>query len=101
MAIKLKDLVKEDMDRVYFDPKMIRTIAKMTDVNDHNEARLMIAKVLGDQKFIDGFEKIIDQHKRIGDMPQNLIKQRDNLTNQMLKHVKARFINSKDVYKAL
>lgn len=93
--------LNEDFMRTIFPSKVIKKIAKLTDFNNHNEARLTIAKQLNDKKLINAFEEIGEKQEKIGHLPDDLSKEQDKFTKQMLKQVKAKYINSNDVYGAL
>ena len=88
-------------NRKMFPTKVIKMIAKMTHVNDHTQARIEIAKVLGDKKAVDELEKIDAKHTQLGHMPNELSRERDALTKKLLNQVKGWYVNSKDVLGSL
>ncbi len=95
-----KNTLNEE-NRKMFPVDVIKKIAKMTDQNDHTQARIEIAKVLKDKKAVSDLEKVDAEHKRIGHIPYNLIRDRDAVEKKLLKQVKASYVNSNDVHKSL
>ena len=57
--IKLKEVLTEARE---LNPKVISVIAKLTDRNNHNEARLQLAKQMKLRILIKGYEALIILH---------------------------------------
>ena len=62
-------------------------ISKLTDENDHTAARVLLAKKIGVKHFIKTMNAILAIQNECG-MPYEVYKFRDEITNQMLEHVK-------------
>ncbi len=90
----------EKIERREFPKKVLSKIKRYTNSNYHTEAYLEIAKELGDKHFISEFERIIDIIKRKNQLPWDEYEKRTKLYLDMMKKVKAVFINSDAVYKA-
>ena len=110
--IKLKKLIKENVwDRKFGEPlptlqdtmrrhnkltekkelggAMINTIDRLTDSNNHNEARLQLAKsFLGkNSPLVSSYEAIITLHSKLGDM-NTLMKAREKLDKKLFNGAK-------------
>jgi len=74
--------------------KMIRSIARMTDQNDHGGAIQSGLKLLGSDKLIKGLlkdlEDIMDEHEKLGHMPTGLISDRREIYTKMMSIAKKR-----------
>ena len=74
--------------------KDIAAIAKLTDINDHNGARVAVAKFLGKhvggalatavKNYQKNLEQMQKQHNQAGEMTSDMIKKRDAETNKIL-----------------
>ena len=69
--IKLKNILTEKVDLA---PNIIADLAKMTDRNNHNEARRDLASHMKNLKFQHIYQSIIMIQNKEGHMPKNLIK---------------------------
>ena len=114
--IKLKDIIKESkfaFDRKFGEPlptlkdtmekhtgrmltekkeldsKTLGYIQRMTDTNNHNEARLMLAKsFLGkNSPLVSSYEALITLHNQLGDM-NALMKAREKLDKKLFNGAK-------------
>ena len=63
----------------------------MTDRNDHNGARLELAKLAKSKYHIKFYQAISDLHKLYGSMPRDLINLRDDMEPKFMKHLKNTF----------
>ena len=61
--IKLKDILTEKKD---LDPKSIQKVAKLTDRNNHTEARLFLAHMSGDKKLTKAYAGLRDVQDYMG-----------------------------------
>lgn len=91
----IRQIIKEELN--------FQKIAKMTADNDHNEARLEIAKMLKLTKYITIFESIIKIHNVVRNMPYEFQQFRDKMTDEMLQFIKSKYGEStyKQIYKSL
>ena len=61
--IKLKDILTEKKD---LDSKSIQKVAKLTDRNNHTEARLFLAHMSGDKKLTKAYAGLRDVQDYMG-----------------------------------
>ena len=84
---------------------VIAEIEQLTDINSHNEARIMLALFLESEGFrvndyLDSLEQILRSQHQLGHMPQTLIDWRNDITDDLLDIVDANYSNGHDVYMA-
>ena len=89
------------VEKKEMNPKLIQKIAKLTDRNDHNESLLILAKELKDKQAVKLLGSIKDMHKVYGHMPQELIKIRNQIFDNLMRQSKNAHSNHDDVYGAL
>ena len=84
--IKLSGLITEKKELC---GAMINTIDRLTDSNNHNEARLQLAKsFLGKNSPLDkGYESLIALHNLLGDM-NTLMKAREKMDKMLFNGAK-------------
>ena len=84
--IKLSGLITEKKE---LDSKTLGYIKRMTDTNNHNEARLMLAKsFLGkNSPLVSSYEALITLHSQLGDM-NALMKAREKLDKKLFNGAK-------------
>ena len=84
--IKLKDILTEKKE---LGGAMINVIDRLTDSNNHNEARLVLAKsFLGkNSPLVSSYEALITLHNQLGDM-NTLIKAREKLDKKLFNGAK-------------
>ncbi len=70
-------------------PSKLAEIAKLTDNNNHNKARQVIAEHFGMSRLSEVFGHIRSIQMLEGSMAYNLIKYRSKLTNEMLSIIEA------------
>ena len=63
--IKLKELLTEARE---LPPKDIKMLAKLTDYNNHNEARIYLARKLGNKNLVKGYDAIMVLHSMFSQM---------------------------------
>ena len=113
--IKLKEIIKESkfaFDRKFGEPlptfkgvmekhqtliekrelggALINKIEQLTDRNNHTEARLTLAKAVGDKKLVQAYEGIDTVHTYLRDM-NDLSKARDRLDKKLFAQAKKVF----------
>tara|TARA_B100000131_G_scaffold239571_1_gene231829 strand:- start:386 stop:676 length:291 start_codon:yes stop_codon:yes gene_type:complete len=94
--MKLKSLLLEKVD---LDQKIIDKIAKLTDYNNHNEARLVLAKQLGLKNLVKGYEAIMVLHDMFRQMNE-MMAARTKLDGWLMDGAKRKYSNFKDIYNA-
>ena len=82
------------------DQKVIDSIAKLTDRNDHNGSVEMLAKAIGARKELKIMNNVAQIHKAEGHMSPNLISYRTEIMNRLLKVAEKMFSNAKDIHNA-
>ena len=90
----LKDTMEKHTGRTLSEKKelggaMINTIDRLTDTNNHNEARLQLAKsFLGkNSPLVSSYEALITLHNQLGDM-NALMKAREKLDKKLFNGAK-------------
>ena len=94
--MKLKDLLLEKVD---LDQKIVDKIAKLTDWNNHNEARLVLAKEMKLKNLVKGYEAIMVLHKMFNQMNE-MMAARTKLDGWLMDAAKRKYSNFKDIYQA-
>ena len=95
--IKLKHILTEKKDLA---PNIIADLAKMTDRNNHTEARRDLASHMKNLKFQHIYQSINMIQNKEGHMPRNLIKYRDDVDKQFFSLVKRKYGNYNDINSA-
>ena len=94
--MKLKSLLLEKVD---LDQKIIDKIAKLTDINNHNEARIVLAKEMKLKNLVKGYEAIMVQHDMFRQMNE-MMAARTKLDGWLMDGAKRKYSNFKDIYNA-
>lgn len=94
-----------DDQRAELDGATLAKIYRATDNNDHNEARILLAKAIAklkgeDSELVDKYQAIITKHNRIGHMPQDLLAERSSLDKKLFGAAKYWFANYEEIKKA-
>ena len=92
--IKLKDILTEKKDLA---PSIIADLAKMTDRNNHTEARRDLASHMKNLKFQHIYQSIIMIQNKEGHIPTNLRKYRDEVDKKFFALVKRKYGNYDDI----
>jgi|TARA_R110000744_G_scaffold25101_1_gene62386 hypothetical protein len=94
--IKLKNILTEAIE---LPSKDIKMLAKMTDYNNHNEARIYLARKLGNKNLVKSYDAIMVLHNQMNQM-NDLIKVREKLDKMLFKQAKRYYSNFKDINSA-
>jgi len=94
--MKLKSLLLEKVD---LDQKIVDKIAKLTDYNNHNEARLVLAKEMKLKNLVKSYEALIVLHMQFNQMNE-LMAARQKLDGWLMDGAKRKYSNFKDIYQA-
>ena len=94
--MKLKSLLLEKVD---LDQRIVDKIAKLTDINNHNEARIVLAKEMKLKNLIKSYEAIMVLHDQFRDMNE-LMGARRKLDGMLLCGAERKYSNYKDIYNA-
>tara|TARA_B100000131_G_scaffold273770_1_gene275337 strand:+ start:673 stop:963 length:291 start_codon:yes stop_codon:yes gene_type:complete len=92
--IKLKDIITEAKE---LPQKDIDYIAKMTDYNNHNQARLHLAQVMKNRHLEKAYQAIITLHIMFNHMNE-LMDARAKLDKMLFKQAQRKYKNFKDIY---
>jgi len=85
--IKLKDILTEAKELPLKDIKML---AKMTDYNNHNEARIYLARKLGNKNLVKSHDAVMVLHNQMNQM-NDLMKVREKLDKMLFTGAKRTF----------
>ena len=86
-------------EKVDLDQKIVDKIAKLTDYNNHNEARLVLAKEMGLKNLVKGYEAIMVLHDMFRQMNE-MMAARTKLDGWLMDGAKRKYGNFKDIYGA-
>jgi len=92
--IKLKQVLTEKKE---LDGNVVKKIAKLTDFNNHNEARLVLAKEMGLKNLVKGYEAITVLHKMFNQMNE-MMAARNKLDGMLMDGAKRKYSNFDDIY---
>ena len=86
-------------EKVDLDQKIVDKIAKLTDYNNHNEARLVLAKEMKLKNLVKSYEALIVLHMQFNQMNE-LMAARQKLDGWLMDGAKRKYSNFKDIYQA-
>ena len=86
--IKLKHILTEKKE---LGGALINKIERLTDRNNHNEARRVLAAAMGDKRFAKAYAAMEELNVALGYLPPELGKLRDRLDKKL-------FIQAKKMY---
>tara|TARA_R110002020_G_scaffold102656_4_gene240892 strand:+ start:1078 stop:1368 length:291 start_codon:yes stop_codon:yes gene_type:complete len=92
--IKLKKILNEASE---LDQSIVGKIARLTDYNNHNEARLVLAKTMGLKNLVKGYEAIMVLHDMFRQMNE-MMAAREKLDKMLMTAAKRKYSNFKDIY---
>ena len=91
---------KEQLDEAKeLDQRVVDKIAGLTDYNNHNEARLVLAKEMNLKALVKGYEAIMVLHKMFNQMNE-MMAARTKLDGMLMNAAKRKYSNFKDIYGA-
>ena len=94
--MKLKSLLLEKVD---LDQRIVDKIAKLTDINNHNEARIVLAKEMKLKNLVRGYEAIMVLHDMFRQMNE-MMAARTKLDKMLMTGAERKYSNYKDIYNA-
>ena len=94
--IKLKKLITEKQE---LNAPSIKTLAKLTDINNHTRARLALAQYIGDKRLIRAYQGIMYVEELLRDS-NDTSGARSRLDKMLFYKAKKVFSNFDDIYKA-
>ena len=80
--IKLKDILTEKKE---LGGAIINQIDRATDSNNHNEARRILAKAIGNKKLVKVYTAIEELNMALGNLPPELSKLRIKMDKELFK----------------
>ena len=83
------------------DSHMVKAVADLTDVNDHNQARYMASRYTGNKKLQDIYVALRKIRYAVGSMPSELLKFRADMDKTLKKELQKKVSNWQDVWGAL
>ncbi len=94
--MKLKSLLLEKQE---LPQNVVDKIAKLTDYNNHNEARLVLAKQMGLKNLVKGYEAIMVLHDMFRQMNE-MMAARQKLDKMLMTAAERKYSNYQDIYQA-
>ena len=79
--------------------KDVDYIAKMTDQNNHNQARLHLAQVMRNRHLEKAYQAVITLHLMFNQMNE-MMKAREKLDKMLFQQAKRKYSNFRDIYGA-
>ena len=95
--IKLKNILTEAKE---LPQKEIDFIARMTDQNNHNTARLQLAQLMRNRKLEKGYRAIETLANMFNQMDRALFTTREKLDKMLFTQAKKMYSNYDDIYGA-
>jgi hypothetical protein len=92
--IKLKDIMTEAVE---LPQKDIDYIAKMTDYNNHNQARLHLAQKMNNRHLVKAYQALITLHLMFNQMNE-LMDARAKLDKMLFKQAQRKYSNFKNIW---
>ena len=96
--IKLKNILLEKRE---FDSKYVQKVNKMTDKNDHTEARIFLSMMLRNKKLEKFYRAMKELNDVFGGYGSELSKLNQKMEKQLYQHLKHQFTNAKEIIGAL
>ena len=94
--MKLKSLLLETQE---LPQNVVDKIAKLTDYNNHNEARLVLAKQMGLKNLVKGYEAIMVLHDMFRQMNE-MMAARQKLDKMLMTAAERKYSNYQDIYQS-
>jgi hypothetical protein len=92
--IKLKNILLEKKE---LGPKFIQNIKSLTNRNNHTEARIELAKAVGDKRLLLFYESMLNLNKVFQGYPGELQKLMKKMENQLYKSIKRSYANAEEI----
>ena len=94
--MKLKSLLLEKQE---LSQSVVDKIARLTDINDHNEARIVLAKEMKLKNLVKGYEAIMVLHDMFRQMNE-MMAARQKLDKMLMTAAQRKYSNYQDIYQA-
>ena len=96
--IKLKNILLEKKE---LGPKYIKWISRMTQRNNHTEARLELAKALKNKKLVKFYKAMAELNDVFNGYPPAASKLNQMMEKELYRQLTRTFSNYEEIYKAL
>jgi hypothetical protein len=95
--IKLSGLITEKKE---LGGALINKIERLTDRNNHNEARKVLASAMGDKRFAKAYAAMEELNVALGYLPPELGKLRDRLDKKLFIQAKKTYSDYEQIHGA-
>ena len=92
--IKLKNILLEKRE---FDSKYVQKVDKMTNSNNHTEARIYLSMMLRNKKLEKFYRAMKELNDVFGGYGPELSKLNQKMEKQLYQHLKHQFSNAKEI----
>ena len=96
--MKLKDLILEKKE---LDQKVIDKVAKMTDRNNHTEARILLSKEMGWKKGLKFYNAMMDINDVFNGYPGGASQLNNMMEKELYREMLRTWSNYDDIYNSL
>ena len=96
--IKLKNILLEKRE---FDSKYVQKVDKMTNSNNHTEARIYLSMMLRNKKLEKFYRAMKELNDVFGGYGPELSKLNQKMEKQLYQHLKHQFSNADEIISAL
>ena len=79
----------------------VKKIAKLTDRNNHTEARRLLSSWMGNDRLMSFYEAMETLNKVFRGYPKELSRLNQKMEKELYKHIKRTWLNYKDIIGAL
>ena len=92
--IKLKNILLEKRE---FDSKYVQKVDKMTDKNDHTEARIFLSHMMRDKKLTKFYKAMKELNDVFGGYGSELSKLNQKMEKELYKSIRNYFANAEEI----
>ena len=96
--IKLKNILLEKKD---LHPRVIKDVAKMTQRNNHTEARGVLSHAMGNKKLVKFYKAMAELNDVFGGFPGPASKLNEMMEQQLYKQMYRKWSNYEEIYNVL
>ena len=96
--IKLKNILLEKKE---LGPNFIKNIKSLTNRNNHTEARIELAKAVGDKRLVLFYTSMLNLNQVFQGYPGELVKLNNKMEKVLYKQLLRTYSNYDEIYNAL
>ena len=96
--IKLKNILLEKRE---FDSKYVQKVDKMTDSNNHTEARIFLSHMMREKRLLKFYKAMKELNDVFGGYGSELSKLNQKMEKELYKAIQKQFSNAKEIIGAL